>query len=151
MIPANLHELQGIVKLRKGPIPIGENNFKKWYLYVDCPYLERGKIANQTIKAICFSRADDASQVSSVIPGDEVKFSFRITGKINESKLDFCGMPSCWNEIIIAGQVDILNTSQRQLYNTGEKDDLGVFDTNPKFKYKDSDAQLEADTSDLPF
>ena len=150
MIPANLHELQGIVKLRKGPIPIGEKLSKKWMLFIECPYLQKGTTVMQTIKAVTFSWDQNVSKVSNVFPGDEVKFTFSLSGRLNEEKLDYYGMPSCFNEVVIESRVEILNQSQRVLYNTGEKDDLGVF-PETKFKYKDSDAQLEADTSDLPF
>ena len=150
MIPANLHELQRIVKLSKGPIPIGEKLSKKWMLFIDCPYLQKGTTVMQTIKAVTFSWDTNVSKVSNVFPGDEVKFTFSLSGRLNEEKLDYYGMPSCFNEVVIESKVEILNQSQRVLYNTGEKDDLGVF-PETKFKYKDSDAQLEADTSDLPF
>ena len=150
MIPANLHELQGIVKLRKGPIPIGEKLSKKWMLFIECPYLQKGTTVMQTIKAVTFSWDQNVSKVSNVFPGDEVKFTFSLSGRLNEEKLDYYGMPSCFNEVVIESRVEILNMSQRQLYNTGEKDDLGVFDTNPKFKYSSSDT-VEEEKDDLPF
>jgi hypothetical protein len=151
MIPNIPHEIHGIVESRTGPTPIGTQQSKKWQLYVNCPYLQKGVTVMQTLKAVTFSWADRVSKVTHVFKGDEVKFTFSISGKIFGDKMDKWGLPVCYNEIIIESKVEVLNMSQRQLFNTGEKDDLGVFDTNPKFKYKDSDAQLEADTSDLPF
>lgn len=145
--PVNTHEIEGSVNAKFGPFPIGEKGMNKNYLFVDCAYMIRGKVQTQTVKALCFSWADNASKISKVLPGDVVKFAFSISGKVNPDKKDFLGVPGLWNEILIEGEVEILNTSQRRLYNNGidsPKDDLGTFpmpNTSP----------IDDPTNDLPF
>jgi hypothetical protein len=150
-VPVNTHEIEGSVNAKFGPFPVGNKGVSKNYLFVDCAYMIRGKITTHTIKALCFSWGDNASKISKLLPGDYVKFSYYINGRVNYEKKDFLGVPSLWNEIIIDSDVEILNTSQRRLYDNGietKKDDLGTFDT-PKVKLGDPDADDPA--NDLPF
>lgn len=155
MAKVNAHEIEGRVLLKKGPYAIGDKGLSKYYLYVEADYMQRGKITPQVVKAVTFAWGDHASKISQVLPGDEVRFAFTFSGKIIENKFDFFGAPQCWTEVVIESKVEVLSTSQRQLYDNEPKDDLGVFDTPPKFQYKDADLTIDKnndyDPKDLPF
>jgi len=150
-IVVNRHELTGRVVLRKGPVPIGVKNMKKSAIYVAAKYLFKGQEIEQTVKAICFSFADNVSKVTNVYPGDEVRFSFTLSGRINEEKPDKNGWPGCWPEVLIDSPVEILNNSQRQLYNRDDQE--APVPQDPKFKYQDGENVEEKDdpANDLPF
>jgi hypothetical protein len=151
----NLHDIEGVVVKKSQPIPIGNNNMRKTYLYLSCQYLWKGVASEQILRFLTFSWEDHASKFTPLLVGDEIKFSFTISGKMDNEKMDYLGLPRIYNELIPSSKIEIISTANRELYNNGEKDDLGMFSDIPvpKFQYKDQ-AQREEDddpASDLPF
>jgi hypothetical protein len=132
-ITANNHEITGIVKSKHGPIAVGTKNMKKSFLYLDSVYMRKGKPETSTVKFVVWSFGDNASKIYNIFPGDEVKFTFSISGRVQDSK-DKYGYPTLWCDLVIDSEVEILNTSQRKLYNNG----VDAIDT-------------EEELNDLPF
>ena len=149
MIAVNSHELCGIVLKKSGPYSIGSNSMNKSYLYVTAPYMYRGNPKEQVVKCVCFSWADTPSKIAKVFPGDQVKFTFSIAGRMEEGKVDRLGAPSVWNEIIIESKVEILNTSQRQLYQNEPTESKEL--PEAEFKYTDGESHIGEKDEEVPF
>jgi len=153
-LKVNLHDIEGVVVKKSQEFPIGSGDMKKTFLFLSCQYLFKGQPSEQILKFVTFSWGAQGSKFSNVLPGDVVRFSFTINGKMDTNKLDYMGLPSTSNDLVPSSKVEIVSTENRELYkNEPTPDDgLGEF-PEAKFKYKDQ-AQKEEDddpTNDLPF
>jgi hypothetical protein len=154
-IVINSHQFTGKVIHKSGPYTIKEDMAKR-YLFCRGTYYISGKEREQEIRVTCFSWGDNKSKISDVFPGDEVSFTFNLSGKFNPDKKDYLGCPSCWTECVLSSKVEILSTQNRTLYDNKPGDGLNLPDIEPpKFQYKDGLQfdNLEDDdaTKDLPF
>lgn len=156
-IQVNAHELIGTVRSKHGPYVLNDRGMAKSYLFVDSLYMQRGKPTTHTVKAMCFSWGDHPSKIANIFPGDEVKFSFSISGRVSEDRKDKLGFPALWNEVVIESSVEVLNTSQRQLYDNrigGPKVEIKPSDftyETPAVNNTTSSEIADDESNDLPF
>jgi hypothetical protein len=147
----NNHEYVGSVINRSQVIPYGTKGGNKMFLYCEGDYISKGKITKVQAKFVCFGHESSRNKGLDVFPGDVIKFNFRVSGWYQPEEKDYFNAPKCYTDAVVDSPIEIVNTSQRRLYDNGiepKKDDLGTFDT-PKVKLGDPDADDPA--NDLPF
>lgn len=155
-VTVNTHQYTGQVLAKAGAFSVKEN-MSISFLYCRGTYMKGGKECQEDARFACFSFADNASKISQILPGDEVSFYFNLTGRFTpDRKGNRFGEPVCWTEQVISSKVEVLNTSQRQLYQNEPSQRPAPDPIEPKFSYgpgtTSSMKEPEDDPSnDLPF
>ena len=156
-ILVNVHEFTGSVIAKTGSYAIKED-MSKAYLFCRGKYMINNRERDQDIRVTCFSWGDHRNRIADILPGDEVRFNFSLSGRFNPDRKDNLGAPSCWTECVLSGKVTILSSAQRKFYdNDPDKSSFTSLDHTPKpeFKYPDKNKldSLKGDdpASDLPF
>ena len=155
-IIVNTHPYTGQVLAKAGPFAVNEN-MSISFLYCRGAYMKSGKECQEDARFTCFSWGESPSKIASVLPGDEVSFSFNLTGRFTpDRKGNRFGEPVCWTEQVISSKVEVLNTSQRQLYQNEPSQRPTPDPVAPKFAYgpDTTSAMKEPEddpSTDLPF
>lgn len=123
----NSHPFEGTVIAKSPLIPI-TGEMKKQVLYCRASYMVSGKPKETDARFIAFSWGDN-SKLRDVYPGDEVSFYFGLSGKYDPERKDKNNLVSCFTEAIIQSKVEVIDQSNRKMYDNrvDKRDDLGVF------------------------
>jgi hypothetical protein len=141
------HELKGRVIAKRGPYIVGQNKIEKHLLYLECDYPKRGKVETTNVKALCWAWGGHASKIDHIFPGDIVKFTFSLSGRMDNDRKDKNGAEMCWTEVVIESRPEVLDSSQRKMYNNNPGElPLGGVEGMPP-----SEDLGKEDYNDLPF